>query len=228
MKRIIEYSDQSDEEMGESENSQDQPMSDDGLDEFSDSEMQDEEGEHEVDEEDSSDEGSGKLLPKKRSLKERLKEEKDIRSQEARLREGKSQPQDMDDYERMLVANPDQSYLWIQYVSYMLDNIGVEAGRKVVERAIKAVSVSNDQDKLNIWTAYMNLESNFGTQESLAKVTVRALEVNDKRSVYLNLINIYKTNQNLEFVEPIYKQLVKKYSNSVDLWAGYIEFLIEN
>ena len=57
---------------------------------------------------------------------------------------------------------------------------------------------------------------------------MRALEVNDKKTVYLNLINIYKTNENLEYVEPIYKQLVKKYNNNVELWAGYLEFLIEN
>ena len=105
----------------------------------------------------------------------------------------------------MMIANPDQSYLWIQYISYMLDNIDVDAARKVAERAVKGVSVSNDQDKLNIWTAYMNLENNFGNQQTLAKVTVRALEVNDKKTVYLNLINIYKTNENLEYVEPIYK-----------------------
>ena len=40
MKRIIEYSD--DDENGESEKSDNEPMSDDGLDEFSDSEMEEE------------------------------------------------------------------------------------------------------------------------------------------------------------------------------------------
>lgn len=63
----------------------------------------------------------------------------------------------------------------------MLDNLGVEAARKVAERAIKTVSMSNEEDKLNIWTAFMNLESNFGTQESLEQCTKRALDVNDRR-----------------------------------------------
>jgi rRNA biogenesis protein RRP5 len=76
----------------------------------------------------------------------------------------------------------------------MLDNINVEAARKIAERAVKSVSISNDQDKLNIWTAYMNLESNFGSQETLAKCTVRALEVNDRKRVYLRLIDLYKTS----------------------------------
>jgi rRNA biogenesis protein RRP5 len=48
-------------------------------------------------------------------------------------------------------------------MAFMLDNAGVEAARKVAERATKSVSMSNEHDKLNIWTAFMNLESNFGT-----------------------------------------------------------------
>lgn len=109
----------------------------------------------------------------------------------------------------------------------MLDNLGVEAARKVAERAIKSVSMSNEEDKLNIWTAFMNLESNFGTQESLEQCTKRALDVNDRRQVYLKLIDIYRQSQNLEFIEPIYKQLVKKFGNNVDLWSKYLEFVFE-
>lgn len=74
----------------------------------------------------------------------------------------------------------------------MLDSIGVEAARKVAERAVSSISISNEEDKLNIWTAFMNLESNFGSQESLEKVTKRALDVNDRKKVYQNLIDIYK------------------------------------
>ena len=45
----------------------------------------------------------------------------------------------------------------------MLDQeLGVEAARKVAERAIKAIPMADDQEKLNVWTAYMNLENNFG------------------------------------------------------------------
>ena len=73
----------------------------------------------------------------------------------------------------------------------------------------------------------MNLESNFGTQESLEEATKRALEVNDKKKIYLSLIDIYKNSKKYQYVEVIYKQLAKKYNNSLDIWSGYIEFLIE-
>ena len=45
--------------------------------------------------------------------------------------------------------------------------------------------------------------------------------------MYVNLIDIYKTSQNFQYVEPIYKQLVKKYSNNLDMWSSYLEFLID-
>lgn len=109
----------------------------------------------------------------------------------------------------------------------MLDNVDASAARKVAERAVKSVAISNDQDKLNIWTAFMNLESNFGTQASLEACTKRALEVNDRKKVYLNLVDIYKASKKYEYIEVIYKQLAKKYSNSLDIWSSYIEFLIE-
>lgn len=90
-------------------------------------------------------------------------------------------------------------------MAFMLDNIGIDASRKVSERAVKSVGVSNDEDKLNIWTAFMNLESNFGSQESLEECTRRALEVNDRKKVYLSLIDIYKRGMKYEFAEAIYK-----------------------
>ena len=55
----------------------------------------------------------------------------------------------------------------------------------------------------------------------------RALDVNDRKKVYLQLINIYRTTDKVDFVEDIFKKLCKKYFESVDIWSNYIEFLFE-
>jgi rRNA biogenesis protein RRP5 len=60
------------------------------------------------------------------------------------MRSDDNAPRDLDDFERLLVANPDQSYLWIQYMAFMLDNVDASAARKVAERAVKGVAISND------------------------------------------------------------------------------------
>merc|ERR1711957_103160 len=139
--------------------------------------------------------GEEQILKKsgKNALKAQIAQEKKIRDKEAELRDEKGgEALDINDYERLLVADKDQSFLWIQYMAMILDKLDIDAARRIAQRAIKSVSMSNDADKLNIWIAYMNMESQFGTQESLEQVVKQALEVNDRQKVYLQLISIYK------------------------------------
>jgi len=52
-------------------------------------------------------------------------------------------------------------------MAFMLDNLGIESARRIAERAVKSVSISNEEDKFNIWVAYMNLENNFGIKDTM-------------------------------------------------------------
>lgn len=159
MKKLIYEDNESAEEEGE-----DEVMEDEEGESDADEDAESQEEEQDDIEADSSDEETDARLSKKRTLKQRIKEEQDIRAKERRMRDDTDQPKNIDDFERLLVANKDQSYLWIQYMAFMLDNVGIDAARKVAERGVKSVGMANEQDKLNLWTAFMNLESNFGTQ----------------------------------------------------------------
>ena len=110
-------------------------------------------------------------------------------------------------------------------MAFLLDRLGAESARKVAERAVKSVSISNEADKFNVWVAYMNLENNFGTQDTLEKVVKRALEVNDRKKIYLQLVNMYISSKKYQYVEDIYKQLCKKWGQSLKVWSGYLDFL---
>ena len=90
-----------------------------------------EEGEEDGDEddenlEDSSDEDEEPKVGKKRTLKDRLKEERQIRKKEKGLED---EPQDVDDFERLLVGKrKEQALLWLRYMAYLLDaGLGIEA-----------------------------------------------------------------------------------------------------
>ena len=50
-----------------------------------------------------------------------------------------------------------------------MEKEGIESAREIVERALKRISFKNENDKLNVWTAYMNLENNFGDEIHLIK-----------------------------------------------------------
>lgn len=53
----------------------------------------------------------------------------------------------------------------------------------------------------------------------------RALEVNDRKKVYLQLVSIYQSSHKYQYIEDIYKLLCKKYNTSLKIWSGYLEFL---
>ena len=112
-------------------------------------------------------------------------------------------------------------------MAFMLDKLDIEAARRVAERAVKSIGMTAEEDKLNLWIAYMNLENQFGSEDNMQSVTRRALEVNDQRKVYLQLINLYRSSNKLEHVEAIFKKLCKKYFAELDIWTTYIEFLFE-
>lgn len=59
----------------------------------------------------------------------------------------------------------------------------------------------------------------------MEKVVKRALEVNDRKKIYLQLISMYQASQKYAFIEDIYKQLTKKFNTSLKVWTGYLEFL---
>ena len=112
-------------------------------------------------------------------------------------------------------------------MAFMLEQLDAAAARRVAERAVKSVSITAESDKLNIWIAFMNLENKFGTQQELLEVVKRAIEVNDRLKVYMQLIQIYRQSDKTEHVEDIYKMLCKKNFTNIDVWTSYIEFLFE-
>lgn len=102
----------------------------------------------------------------KSALRSQITLEKEIRAKEAEMRsKDGAKPKTINDFERLLIADQDQSYIWIQYMAFMLEKLDVEAARRVAERAVKSVSITAETDKLNLWIAYMNLENKFGTEQ---------------------------------------------------------------
>jgi len=114
MKRIIKetktYEDEEEKEDEEMEDEEAQDDDDEEEAENDDEEMEDEEQSEEFGE--SSDEGedskpTAKGQSGKQSLKQRIKEEQEIRKKEKDMRTGTDQPTSIDDFERLVVSNTD-------------------------------------------------------------------------------------------------------------------------
>lgn len=55
-----------------------------------------------------------------------------------------------------------------------------------------------EQEKLNVWVALMNLENMYGTEESLKKVFERALQFCEPMPVYQQLADIYTKSEKIK------------------------------
>lgn len=55
------------------------------------------------------------------------------------LVDGTLVPASKDDFERLVIATPNSSYIWIQYVAFHLQSADVESARSVAARALKTI-----------------------------------------------------------------------------------------
>lgn len=100
-------------------------------------------------------------------------------------------PQTASDFERLLLGQPNSSDLWMQYMAFQLQVSEPAKAREIAERALKTINIREEAEKLNVWTAYLNVENAYGTDETLEEVFKRACQYNDEQVVHERLTTIY-------------------------------------
>ncbi|KAF7339807.1 rRNA biogenesis protein RRP5 [Mycena venus] len=68
-------------------------------------------------------------------------------------------PESNADFERLLLGSPNSSYLWVQYMSFQLQLSEVDKAREIARRALQTINFREEQEKLNVWIALLNLEN---------------------------------------------------------------------
>jgi len=101
-------------------------------------------------------------------------------------------PESNADFERLLLGSPNSSYLWIQYMSFQIQLSEVEKAREVAQRALKTINFREEQERLNVWTALLNLENIYGTEKTIEDTFKDAVRRNDAKTVYLGLATIFE------------------------------------
>ncbi|KAM9792618.1 protein RRP5 homolog [Neosynchiropus ocellatus] len=186
--------------------------------------VKDEDSSDEEDQEDSS-------KPQKKTRHELEKEkkaaEKALVQRETELMDPNLRPQDAAAFERLLLASPNSSLLWLQYMAHHLQATQIEQARAVAERALKTISFREEQEKLNVWVALMNLENMYGTEESLKKVFDRALQFCEPMPVHQQLADIYTKSEKIKEADATYKSMVKRFRQDKAAWLSYGTFLLQ-
>ena len=107
-------------------------------------------------------------------------------------------PQSVADFERLLLGQPNSSVLWLSYMAFQLELSEIDRAREIAERALKTINIREQEEKLNIWVAVLNLENTYGSEESLDEVFKRACQYNDSQDIHERLISIYIQSGNNE------------------------------
>ncbi|TMS23923.1 Protein RRP5-like protein [Larimichthys crocea] len=153
--------------------------------------------------------------------------EKALVEREAQLMDPSLRPQDSAAFERLLLGSPNSSLLWLQYMAHHLQATQIEQARAVAERALKTISFREEQEKLNVWVALLNLENMYGTEESLKKVFERAQQFCEPMPVYQQLADIYAKSDKTKEAEGLYKTMVKRFRQNKAVWLSYGTFLLQ-
>ena len=141
--------------------------------------------------------------------------------------QGDVPPQVAEDFERLLVASPNSSYLWIKYMSFRVSMTDIDLARDVAERALKTIQFRDEQEKFNVWVAYLNLEHQYGDETTLNQVFQRAIQQNNPKKMYLQLYQIYHEAKDTKKAQMTVETLCKKFKSSKKAWLTGIKWYLE-
>ncbi|CAK8570928.1 unnamed protein product [Lathyrus sativus] len=161
---------------------------------------------------------------KKKAKEER---EKQIRAAEERLLE-EDVPRTADEFEKLVRSSPNSSFNWIKYMDFMISLADVEKARSIAERALRTINIREENEKLNIWKAYFNLENKYGNpkEEAVMKVFQRALQYNDPKKVHLALLGMFERTEQYSLADELLNKMTKKFKHSCKVWLRRVQNLL--
>ena len=156
------------------------------------------------------------------------KEEEAIRARESSLEAGNSLPERPEDFERLLLAEPSSSLLWIKYMSHYLSQADLDATRQIAEKALRTIHFKEEEEKMNVWIAYVNMEHKYGNMTSLDAVFKRAVAESKGKLVHLNLAEAYESAKDLAGATAMLEKALKKYKTSKKVWMAFQHFKLRS
>ncbi|KAJ2781535.1 rRNA biogenesis protein rrp5 [Coemansia javaensis] len=128
-------------------------------------------------------------------------------------------PKSAIDFERLVLGSPSSSFVWIQFMTFYLGQSEVDQARSIAERALKTISAREEQERMNVWMALLNLEHRFGTKDTLADVLRRALQFMNAKHVYLQAAKMHEQAGQTAEAEKMHKAAASKFPESCKVWV---------
>lgn len=140
----------------------------------------------------------------------------------------KDGPRNTSDFERLLLGQPNDSGLWIQYMAFQLQLGEMQKAREVAERALRTIHIRELDEKANVWIAWINLEVEYGEEERVEEVFKRACQVQEPLGMHEKLASIYIDSGKHDKADAVFERIVgnKAFRASPDVWLNYATFLM--
>ncbi|CAI5954377.1 unnamed protein product [Closterium sp. NIES-64] len=151
--------------------------------------------------------------------------ERAIQEAEQRRVKGQQAPETEAEFEQLLLASPNSSFLWIKFMAFLLSLSEIDKARAVAERALKSISYREEGEKLNIWVAYLNLENMHGNppKEAVLALFQRGLAYTDPKKLHVALLGVFERSQQHDMADTLLHSMAKKFSTSAKVWLRYIQ-----
>ncbi|EDW15604.1 uncharacterized protein Dmoj_GI22689 [Drosophila mojavensis] len=158
-----------------------------------------------------------KRLSAKEKAKAEVKEEERLREIEERNADPNQRPETIDQFERLVLAEPNDSKTWIQYMSFMLSNTEIDKAREIARRAIKTIAFRETKELRNMWMALLNLELSYNSS-NFDDVLKEALTHTDPLETYIKLVEVLKAHNQKERLISVLNNLMRKFKSDLQVW----------
>ena len=98
----------------------------------------------------------------------------------------------------------------------------------MARRAIKVIHYREEQEKLNVWMALLNIENLYGSPETLDAVFKEAVLCNDALEVHMRLLSIFEHGDKVDEALALFPRTAKKFGFVPDVWIRWYEFLLQH
>ncbi|XP_072376848.1 rRNA biogenesis protein RRP5-like [Diabrotica undecimpunctata] len=146
-------------------------------------------------------------------------EEERLRKIEKELADPTKAPESAEHFDRLLLASPNSSKLWVQYMSFHVAATEFEKARAVAKRALENINYTYVEERLNIWITLLNFENTYGTSESFDKIFEEAVKCNDDLKIYLETIRILAESGKIADMEEKIKKVRNKHKQNPQMWT---------
>lgn len=177
-----------------------------------------------IDEESSDEEDNFVSKKQKLNSKDRFEaarcEEARIHEIEKSLADDSILPTTIDQFDRLVIAEPNNSRVWIKYIVFHVQAAEIDRARAIAQKALKTIHVNEQQERLNVWVALLNMELRFGSKDAFDDVLKEAVLVNDPFKVYSVCLKIFASCKCTQELCDMVLLITKKFRQNSECWLN--------